>query len=85
VDSKGKVVGGNAKVNRRFSEYWTFIRTAGKAVAPRHDDNHCPNCGAPLDNVNAAGVCAYCDTKIVTGDYDWVLSRIEQADVYAGS
>ena len=81
IDANGKVVGGNAKVDRRFSEYWTFLRTAGTPITA-HDNDHCPNCGAPLDNVNAAGVCQYCDTKIISGDFDWVLSRIDQAETY---
>jgi hypothetical protein len=44
----------------------------------------CPSCGAPLDNVNAAGICGYCDGKITSGRFDWVLSRIEQAEAYQG-
>ena len=45
---------------------------------------NCPNCGAPLDNVNMAGNCQYCGGKITRGDFDWVLSRIEQDESYAG-
>jgi hypothetical protein len=37
----------------------------------------CPNCGAPLD-VDLAGVCKYCKASIMGGEYDWVLTRIEQ-------
>ena len=43
----------------------------------------CPNCGAPL-TINQAGVCEYCDTKITLGQFDWVLSRIEQDETYRG-
>ena len=46
--------------------------------------NEGPCCGAPLDNVSQTGVCGYCDTKITTGDFDWVLSRIDQCEVYSG-
>jgi len=83
VDAEGKVVGGNAKVQRRFSEYWTFLRAAGTGAAAK-DAHHCPSCGAPLDKVNQVGICGYCDTKITTGRFDWVLSRIDQAEVYQG-
>jgi len=38
---------------------------------------HCPNCGAPLD-VDLSGVCSYCKAPIMSGAYDWVLSRIDQ-------
>ena len=84
VDAEDQIVGGNAKTPRRFSEYWTLLRAAGSGCAV-HDGLHCPSCGAPLDNVNAAGICGYCDTKITTGQFDWVLSRIEQCEAYKGS
>lgn len=83
IDANGNVVGGNAKVDRSFSEYWTFIRAAGKggAVKPVHA---CPSCGAALDRIGQNGVCGYCDTNITTGDFDWVLARIDQPEVYSG-
>ncbi len=83
LDRSGAVVGGNATTDRRFSEYWTFLRAAGGS-ATAHPESTCPSCGAPLDNVNQAGICGYCDTKITTGTFDWVLSRIDQAEVYPG-
>ncbi|MFT4628686.1 MAG: hypothetical protein ACI8PZ_007382, partial [Myxococcota bacterium] len=83
VDRAGTVVGGNAKTDRRFSEYWTFLRAAG-GEATSHPEKSCPSCGAALDAVDQAGVCGYCDTKITSGHFDWVLSRIDQAEVYGG-
>jgi len=44
----------------------------------------CGSCGAPLDQVNQAGVCGYCDSKITTGRFDWVLARIDQPEAYRG-
>ena len=44
----------------------------------------CPNCGAPVDQVNMAGECGHCGAKITRGDFDWVLSKIEQDDSYTG-
>jgi hypothetical protein len=82
-DKSGKVVGGSATEPKIFSEYWTFVRSAGKAHRESSVSN-CPNCGAPLDKVSETGVCGYCDAKIVTGEYDWVLSSIDQDDDYAG-
>ncbi len=29
-----------------------------------------------------AGICDYCGAKITSGDFDWVLSRIEQDEAY---
>jgi predicted lipid-binding transport protein (Tim44 family) len=78
----GEVVGGNPHADRAYSEYWTLIRGAGVRGAPR-TDKLCPNCGAPLD-VNMAGRCTHCDAKITSGEFDWVLSKIEQDESYSG-
>lgn len=78
----GDVVSGNPKVDRFYSEYWTLIRGAGVHGAPKADKT-CPNCGAPLD-VSMAGLCEHCGAKITSGEFDWVLSKIEQDDSYTG-
>jgi uncharacterized Zn finger protein (UPF0148 family) len=78
----GEVVGGDPRHDRTYSEYWTLIRGAGVRGAPRTDKS-CPNCGAPLDT-NMAGQCAHCGAKITSGEFDWVLSKIEQDDSYTG-
>ena len=78
----GQTVGGDPRNNRTYSEYWTLIRGAGVRGAPRTDKT-CPNCGASLDT-NMAGECAHCGAKITSGEFDWVLSKIEQDDSYTG-
>lgn len=78
----GDVVTGDPKHDRFYSEYWTLIRGANVKGAPRADKS-CPNCGAPLD-VNMAGQCEHCGAKITSGEFDWVLSKIEQDDSYTG-
>jgi len=83
IDSNNKVVAGSKTNLRRWSEYWTFIRNRGSKSGPARADLNCPNCGAAL-KVNAAGVCEYCSGKITSGDFDWVLSKIEQDESYAG-
>jgi len=75
----GQVLFGDAKRPRAFTEYWTFIRRVGHKSAK---SSGCPSCGAPLDRVNQAGVCEYCDSLITKGDFGWVLSNIEQDEVY---
>lgn len=75
------LVEGDRKTSRRFSEYWTFVRRTGVTSKAR-EEKTCPNCAAPLDRVNQAGVCEYCDAAITRGDFDWVLSRIEQDESY---
>ena len=78
----GAVVGGDPRHDRAYSEYWTLIRGAGVRGAPRADKT-CPSCGAPLDT-NMAGECAHCGAKVTSGQFDWVLSKIEQDDSYTG-
>lgn len=79
----GKVVSGSKDRSRFFTEYWTFIRRSDYSPENKHSTG-CPNCGASLESINMAGVCQYCDTKITTGNFDWVLSRIDQDQVYMG-
>jgi len=83
VDPSGRIVSGSKTNLRQWSEYWTFIRNRqAKPTAARADLN-CPNCGAPL-KVNTVGICEFCGGKITSGEFDWVLSRIEQDESYAG-
>jgi hypothetical protein len=83
VDNNGRVVAGSKNNLRRWSEYWTFIRNSKAKPAPARADLNCPNCGAPL-KVNATGICEFCGGKITSGEFDWVLSKIEQDESYAG-
>ena len=83
VDKTGRVVAGSNKNLRRWSEYWTFIRNSKAKPAPARADLNCANCGAPL-KVNATGICEFCGGKITSGEFDWVLSKIEQDESYAG-
>ena len=83
VDEGGRVVSGSKANLRRWSEYWTFIRNRNARPAAARADLNCPNCGAPL-KVNNAGVCQFCGGKITSGEFDWVLSRIEQDESYSG-
>jgi hypothetical protein len=77
-----EVVAGDPRSERPYSEYWTLIRSASRKGAPRADAV-CPNCGAPLA-VNMAGHCQHCGALVTRGDFDWVLSKIEQDDSYTG-
>jgi hypothetical protein len=79
--ASGKVVRGDRRVSE-FMEDWIFQRSS-KATT-RADggtmSKRCPNCGAPLD-VDLAGVCSYCKAPVMSGAYDWVLTRIDQVGV----
>lgn len=82
VDRNGKLVGGDPRNPRSFSEYWTFVRSVNAHRGAGEEG--CPSCGAPLDRVSEAGVCGYCDAKVTGGDFDWVLTSIDQDEVYRG-
>ena len=78
TNTGGDIVKGS-KTPNGFTERWTFLRTIGtKTNADKQlKDNKCPNCGAALQ-VNATGKCDYCGAVITSGQYDWVLSEIQQ-------
>jgi hypothetical protein len=82
LDAKGKLLKGSRKHERAYSEYWTLIRGSQVRGQPRVEPS-CPSCGAPL-RVSMVGNCEYCSAKVVSGDFDWVLSRIEQDESYSG-
>jgi len=83
LDSAGNVVGGNRRKERQYSEYWTMIRSTNRRGTPR-EDPVCPNCGAPNIKINMAGTCGSCNVHVTAGEFDWVLSRIQQDEVYEG-
>jgi Tim44-like domain len=78
----GEVVGGDKSSDRPYSEYWTLIRGSKVRGAPRADKS-CPQCAGPLD-VGMEGNCEHCGALVASGDFDWVLSAIEQDDSYRG-
>lgn len=82
VTDDGRHVSGSRTQPRAYSEYWTFIRGTNRK-GPTRTDLACSNCGGPLA-VNMVGQCNYCKVKVTTGDFDWVLSRIEQDESYTG-
>ena len=82
LSDDGRLLHGSRERERAYTEYWTLIRgrnTKGRA----RTEPACPQCGAPL-RIGMAGNCEYCHARVVTGDFDWVLSRIEQDEVYTG-
>lgn len=82
IDAHGKVVCGSKRKSTKFSEYWTLVRGRG-APENSHQDSNCPNCGAAL-KITMAGECEYCDSKLTSGEFDWVLSEIQQDEEYGG-
>ena len=82
VGDDGKLLSGSRSRTRTYSEYWTWIRGTARRGSSRGDVS-CPNCGAAL-RIGMAGTCEYCRVKVTAGEFDWVLSRIEQDDSYSG-
>jgi hypothetical protein len=82
VGDDGKLLSGSRSRARTYSEYWTWIRGTARRGQSR-GDVVCPNCGAAL-RIGMAGTCEYCRVKVTAGEFDWVLSRIEQDDSYTG-
>lgn len=78
----GELVRGSKTRDRAYSEYWTLIRSA-KRQGEVQAAATCGNCGAPL-SVNMAGACESCGAHLTSGEFDWVLSKIEQDDSYRG-
>ena len=78
----GKVVGGSKKSPRGYSEYWTLIRGASVRGTPANP-KACPSCAAELA-ISMGGNCEYCGTHVTAGEFDWVLSKIEQDEAYTG-
>ena len=78
----GDHVRGSAHRDRAYSEYWTLIRTAGRRAAPV-TTAACSNCGAPL-HIGQSGACEHCGAHVTDGEFDWVVSKIEQDDSYRG-
>lgn len=83
TDRSGKVLAGSNKRLRYYTEYWTFVRRTG-VEKETFDLKTCPNCGAPADKMGQAGKCEYCNTKVTSGDFSWVLSVIIQDEAYRG-
>jgi hypothetical protein len=78
----GTLLAGSRDRERAYTEYWTLVRSR-HAKGRARSEPVCPQCGAPL-RVAMAGNCEYCQARVVTGEFDWVLSRIEQDDTYTG-
>ncbi|HEX4418164.1 MAG TPA: TIM44-like domain-containing protein [Kofleriaceae bacterium] len=78
----GERVRGSKTRDRDYSEYWTLIRTASRKAAPSAAPT-CGNCGAPLQ-ITQSGECEHCGAHVTAGEFDWVVSKIEQDDTYRG-
>lgn len=81
-DADRSVVSGSATKERSYSEYWTLLRGFG-AKGTAHTQPECPRCGAPFQP-SMVVACTACGAKVNSGEFDWVLARIEQDEAYEG-
>jgi len=81
-EPSGDHVRGAPHRDRPYSEYWTLIRTANRKGAPVTTPA-CGNCGAPLQ-ISRSGECEHCGAHVTGGEFDWIVSKIEQDDSYRG-
>lgn len=69
----------------RGSDYqkviYNYLMTFTKGTSSK--ENKCPNCNAPLENVQSS-VCPYCDSTIISSNHDWVLSKKEMVSQRRG-
>jgi len=76
----------NSGGKEEFVEYWSFLKKRGRPRKDIYATDDCPNCGAPLpEDMGEVSRCASCGTQTNSGEYDWVLSEITQADDYISS
>jgi uncharacterized Zn finger protein (UPF0148 family) len=73
----------NSGGSEEFVEYWSFLKKRGKRRKDLYNSDSCPNCGSPLPaDMGEVSRCESCGTLTNSGEYDWVLSEITQADDY---
>ncbi len=81
----GKKLQGSGR-EETFTEVWTFLRRPGTRTLKRPGllEGYCPNCGTKL-TLSTSVSCGSCKALINSGEYDWVLSEITQAEVWGGA
>ncbi|MBN2509127.1 MAG: TIM44-like domain-containing protein [Spirochaetales bacterium] len=66
-----------------YTEYWTFLRKRGGGHKDLYRSNACPSCGDQLPQDSSdVSKCPSCGRLSNTGEYDWILAEITQADDY---
>jgi hypothetical protein len=76
----------NSGGSEEFVEYWSFMKKRGVTEKNLFSSDNCPSCGAALPAVpGEVAKCEFCGTLTNSGEYDWVLAEITQADDYISS
>jgi len=76
-DNTGAIIRGSNTKEKFMTYEWTLIRRKGVTTKemPSVKELSCPSCGAPL-SINQSGKCAYCDSIVSSGEYDWIVSQM---------
>ena len=75
-EATGQILYGDMQTRWTMRYEMTFMRSVNAKTNEAGAANiglNCPNCGAPLKGTSF-GKCAYCDSIVTTGMYNWVLS-----------
>ena len=68
----GQITRGDADISCNIAYDLTFVNDVKKEIL-----NNCPNCGAPINNINSQK-CEYCNADLVGNSADnWVLAKKE--------
>jgi len=68
VDKNNNVVRGTSQRKVIYNYEMTFTKGLN------NKNNKCPNCNAPLENVETS-TCPYCNSTVISSNHDWVLSK----------
>lgn len=66
----GRVLRGTAGSKIRVTYDMKFRKTLDSSQVV----DYCPNCGAKFENINGAGICEYCGSKVVSENAKWILT-----------
>ena len=80
INSDGEVVSGSKDEYIDCPYIMTFVRKVGVKTKGDFSIENCPNCGAVV-KINDDGVCDYCSTYVVSGEFGWVLTDIKEIDI----
>jgi len=62
------------------------LRKRGVEEKDIYSSENCPSCGAALPKIpGEVAKCEFCGTMINSGEFDWVLAEVTQADDYIAS
>lgn len=76
----------NSGGSEEFVEYWSYLKKRGAEEKDIFSSDNCPSCGAALPKIpGEVAKCEFCGTLTNSGEYDWVLSEVTQADDYVSS